>query len=447
MLSRTMTQAQIDLQTQLEQATPTDLITRPLSNDSPVLYIDTSEKTPPTFLEPMEHTKVENENPKPTPPQDDTDHTQSTPPPPKKRYEIMKDPIFLSSPIYPPSIPSKISLCTNRDDHLISILSTEDFIFKAQLTSLYMHPTDYSFRLYDKNQDFFTSIASKIMGPYQYWLENGVKIFSLQFNFLRPSIYDLKTDESDPSFLSIAQKASHHQTYTKFLQYTKPQNYIFVNYKHTSPFTMTNMYTLDHSCITGYLRNYDPIKQYFCLLPYNNTSRPLIVPQEYLIHYDDFLLPCNIPTQIAKPLTVIKHLVSSPLDDKDRTYYTALYKQTYSYNELLFISAKTISFMVQAEQKTEHKSHTSPIKNTHDKLSSVLNNRTLRDITNLLEPYKRNSSETPITTLTHILHCYDRTHKLLQTLDLDSQRITQSSQAIHSALETITTLFNSTNLH
>ena len=314
MLSQTMTQAQIDLQTQLEQATPTDLITRPLSNDSPVLYIDTSEKTPPTFLEPMEHTKVENENPKPTPPQDDIDHTQSTPPPPKKRYEIMKDPIFLSSPIYPPSIPSKISLCTTRDDHLISILSTNDFIFKAQLTSLYMHPTDYSFRLYDKNQDFFTSIASKIMGPYQYWLENGVKIFSLQFNFLRPSIYDLKTDESDPSFLSIAQKASHHQTYTKFLQYTKPQNYIFVNYKYTSPFIMTNMYTLDHSCITGYLRNYDPIKQYFCLLPYNNTSRPLIVPQGYLIHYDDFLLPCNIPTQSAKPLTVIKHLVSSPLD-------------------------------------------------------------------------------------------------------------------------------------
>ena len=444
---KTMTQAQIDLQTQLEQATPTDLITRPLSNDSPVLYIETSEQTPPTFLEPMEHTKDEHEI------QNlllhkkiliihNRHHLLQ-----KKRYEIIKDPIFLSSPIYPPSIPSKISLCANCDDHLISLLSTDDFVFRAQLTSLYMHPTDYSFRLYDKNQDFFTSIASKRMGPYQYWLHNGVKIFSLQFNFFRPSIYDLKTDESDPSFLSIAQKATHHQTYTKFLQYTKPQNHIFVKYKYTSPFTMTNMYTLDNSCITGYLRNYDPIKQYFCLLPYNNTSRPLIVPQEYLIHYDDFLLPCNIPTQIAKPLTVIKHLVSSPLDDKDRTYYTALYKQTYSYKELLFISAKTISFMVQTEQTTEHKSHASPIKNTPDKLSSVLNNRTFRDMTNLLEPYKRNSSETPITTLIHILHCYDRTHKLLQTLDLDSQRITQSSQAIQSALETITTLFNSTNLH
>ena len=185
------------------------------------------------------------------------------------------------------------------------------------------------------------------------------------------------------------------------------------------------MYTLDDSCTTGYLRNYDPIKQYFCLLPYNNTSRPLFVPQEYLIHFDDFLLPSNIPTQIVKTLAVTKHLVSSPLDDKDKSYYKALYKQSYSYNELLFISAKTISFMVQREHKTEHKSNTSPIRNTPDKLSSAMNNRTLHDITNLLDPYKRNSSETPITTLTHILHCCDRTYKLLQTLDLDTQRITK----------------------
>ena len=111
------------------------------------------------------------------------------------------------------------------------------------------------------------------------------------------------------------------------------------------------------------------------------------------------------------------------------------------------LQQKTLFFMVQVEQKAEHKSHSSLIKNTPYKFSSVLNNRTLRDITNLLDPYKRNLSETPITTLTHILHCYDRTHKLLQTLDLDSQRITQSSKVIQSALESITTLFNSTNLH
>ena len=95
----------------------------------------------------------------------------------KKRYEIMKDPVFLSLPIYPHFISTNTSLSTNRDDHLISLLSHDDFTFKAQLTSLYMHPTNYSFRLFDKNQDFFTSIASKIMGPYQYWLDNGAVFF------------------------------------------------------------------------------------------------------------------------------------------------------------------------------------------------------------------------------------------------------------------------------
>ena len=43
-------QAQIDLQKQLEQATA-DLTTRSLLNDSPVLYIETSQQTPPNFLE------------------------------------------------------------------------------------------------------------------------------------------------------------------------------------------------------------------------------------------------------------------------------------------------------------------------------------------------------------------------------------------------------------
>ena len=103
----------------------------------------------------------------------------------------MKDPIFLSLLIYPPIIQSKLSLSTNRDDPLIPLFSHDRFTFKAQLTFLYMHPTDYTFHLYDNNQDFFTSIASKIMSSYQYWLGNGVKLFFLHFNFLRRSIYDL----------------------------------------------------------------------------------------------------------------------------------------------------------------------------------------------------------------------------------------------------------------
>ena len=95
--------------------------------------------------------KNEHDSSKVFTPLNDTDNTHATPPPPKKRYEIIKDPVFLSSPIYPPFISSKTSSSANRDDHLIPLLSHDNFIFKAQLTSLYMHPTDYSFRLYDKN--------------------------------------------------------------------------------------------------------------------------------------------------------------------------------------------------------------------------------------------------------------------------------------------------------
>ena len=143
----------------------------------------------------------------------------------------MKDPAFPSSPIYPPILLSKPSFSTKRDEHLIPILSHDRFIFKSQLTSLYVHATDYTFKLDDKNQDFSTSIESKVISPYQYGLKNGVNIFSLKFNCHRPSIFVLKTDKIDPTFLSVAQKVTHHQIKTKFLQYKKPQNYIFANYK------------------------------------------------------------------------------------------------------------------------------------------------------------------------------------------------------------------------
>ena len=79
-----ITQAQSDLQNQLEQATA-DLTTRPLLNDYPVLYIDTSEPTPTNSLEQMVQDKIEHDTSKvPTPP-NDTDHTHATPPPPKKK--------------------------------------------------------------------------------------------------------------------------------------------------------------------------------------------------------------------------------------------------------------------------------------------------------------------------------------------------------------------------
>ena len=154
---------------------------------------------------------------------------------------------------------------------------------------------------------------------------------------------------------------------------------------------MTNLYTIDRPRLTGYLRHYDPIKQSFCLLPYNVTSRPFILPQEYLLHFDDFLLPCNVPTQIVKPLTVIKHLVYSPLDNKDKFIISFLLNNHNPLTNCSLLLPKIISYMVKTEHKAEHKpppiEHISPTRNTCEKFSSVLNKRTLRDRTHLLDPY------------------------------------------------------------
>ena len=141
-------------------------------------------------------------------------------------------------------------------------------------------------------------------------------------------------------------------------------------------------------------------------------------------------------------MTVIKRLVSAHRNDKEKSYYTALSKQAYSYNELMFISAKIIAFMVEAEKvKTETQYTTpehytpKPPTTTTDKLNNVLTSRTLRDLTYKLEPCKKNPSHSPLATLAHILDCYDHTLKRLQSLDIDSQRNTQSSKQYRQHLK------------
>ena len=202
-----MTQAQLDRQTQLEQ-TSSDLTTHPLFRDYPIPFLatmDQNQTQPRTnSTNNTEQTEHEHASSKMHTPPIDT--TTETPRPPKKRYEVLKDPLFLSSPVFSPKIPTKPSFSTNRDEHLTPLPSQDSFIFKSQLTSLYMFATDCTFCLYAKNEDFFTSFASNIMSPYQYWLDKGVKVFYLQSKFLHLSIYDLKTDNVILLFSQLLKK-------------------------------------------------------------------------------------------------------------------------------------------------------------------------------------------------------------------------------------------------
>ena len=137
-----ITQEHFDLRNQLEMHTM-DLITKPLSNDSPVLFLGTKDLPTISSNDQMKLQPISSKYKTPS----DHNNSPETPPPTKKKYEIMKDPAFLSSPVYPPIIPTKPQNSTNRNENLTPILSTNQFSFKSQSTSLYMHPTDYNFKL------------------------------------------------------------------------------------------------------------------------------------------------------------------------------------------------------------------------------------------------------------------------------------------------------------
>ena len=211
-----------------------------------------------------------------------------------------------------------------------------------------------------------TSIASKLITPYDWWLNNKVKTFSLQCNFVRPSPYDLRTEENDANFLPYQIKKAHHITYQKFLQYKESGNYIFFNSKYTSPFTFNSEYLIDHTKIKGKLRNYDPSKQSFLFLPNENPKRPIIVPQEYLILNDDSLLQENIPQCKFDPLPPLQSIAFQPLGDCEKSYYYAIAKKRYSHNEILFIISHLILTLTKGKIKKHKKNHEAPQKPTID---------------------------------------------------------------------------------
>ena len=112
----------------------------------------------------------------------------------------------------PPTLKPSPKPDSHRDDSITSQLSTGKFQFKAQLTSLYMVSTPHKLQL-NPNRfiDHHISYASEQLAPSEYWTANYHKIFTLQMNFLRPSVFHLQTDDSNPNFQSVKEKRVYHE--------------------------------------------------------------------------------------------------------------------------------------------------------------------------------------------------------------------------------------------
>ena len=102
----------------------------------------------------------------------------------KRKYpDITADKPFMESGACPPFI-KPVKQDEDRDSECTPKLSSKQFPFQSHLTSLYMIPTKYKFIIREFKNDYHTSIASKLITQYDWWLNNKVKIFSLQYNFL-----------------------------------------------------------------------------------------------------------------------------------------------------------------------------------------------------------------------------------------------------------------------
>ena len=94
----------------------------------------------------------------------------------RKYPDITADKPFMESGACPPFI-KPIKQDEDRDCELVPILSSKQFTFQSQLTSLCMIPTKYKFIIREFKNDYHTSIASKLITPYDWWLNNKVKFF------------------------------------------------------------------------------------------------------------------------------------------------------------------------------------------------------------------------------------------------------------------------------
>ena len=323
----------------------------PLTNDSlPLNSNTTPEPTVNSNSTTSQSNKPSSNNLKsrhsPTPPPNNLHITiDNHPIPPKKKYNILEDPVFIDSGILPPTLhPLKTPTQSNT--------MTDEFLrthpnFKANLPSLYMTPTTYKFRFpQDRSFDHYVAYASKNLPQLAYWQNNRVRFFQFQFNLLKPTQHDLNTNPNDITITPSVKKL-HHQTYQLFLEHKHLQNFIFQNHKFTSSFSYHSHYSLNHLFTIGTIRNYDPVKQYFVLSSYHDPTRPLFVPQEALNVNDDFLLPTHIPNAVQNFFPKMTKLVETPLDDHSRSLYTALVHKHYSLAQLNFIIAKLSSFILK----------------------------------------------------------------------------------------------------
>ena len=85
-------------------------------------------------------------------------------------------------------------------------------------------------------------------------------------------------------------------------------------------------------------------------LPFEDTTRPLVVPQEYLFLNVDYLTHANIHNKLHELSPHFQHILTGPLNKMNYRIILHKYK-IYTYPEVMNISAKLSNFLFQKQYK------------------------------------------------------------------------------------------------
>ena len=132
---------------------------------------------------------------------------------------MLIDPAISTSNVLPPTLKPSLKPDLQRDDSLASQSWIEDLQFKPQLTSLLTVSTPKKFQINPNQYNGHSiSYASKYLALYENWAANSQKLFFLQMNFLRNSVFDLHSDDSNLNCQSVNKKRVHNETHKRFFE-------------------------------------------------------------------------------------------------------------------------------------------------------------------------------------------------------------------------------------
>ena len=161
---------------------------------------------------------------------------------------------------------------------------------------------------------------------------------------------------------------------------------------------------------------------------------------------DDSPLQEDIPQCTSDPLPPIQPIAFQPLGDCEKSYYYALAKNGYSYNELLFIISHLILTLTKGNTKEHKKTNKEPPKKSTiepPKPESFPPTEEMQKYQELMEilKSKHNPKKDILSSIADIVNTLEQARDLMQNMAFDTTRVSQSASCIGTSLDEINYIF------